>query len=70
MRGMTVTNGPYRGTIQCYTTSLIKHLFHDSYTVTFVGQPSFDSLGTSEDEWINKPNAKTNVESMIQPRVK
>jgi len=51
-------------------TSLIKHLFHDSYTVTFVGQPSFDSLGTSEDKWINKPNAKTNVESMIQPRVK
>ena len=48
IRGMIATKWPYRGTKQRSLTSPKPPIF-DSYTVTFVEQPSFDFQDTCED---------------------
>jgi len=34
---------------------------HDSYTVTFAEQPSFNFLDNCEDKWLIKPNALIDI---------
>jgi len=43
---------------------------YEAYTVTFVEQPSFHSLDTYEDEWINELVAQIGIPNMILPRAK
>jgi len=41
-----------------------------SYTITFVEQPSFDSLDTCEGEWRNKLNAQVYIQKHGPPSCK
>jgi len=66
---MTAANSSHRGTINCSTASQ-KPPICEAYTVTFVEQTSFHSIDTCEDKWLNKLNARINIQSMILACVK
>jgi len=59
----------YRGTKSASWRFLTPPIY-DSYTVAFVEQPSFHSLDTCEDKWLNNTNAQMNIQSTILPCVK
>jgi len=47
--------------------NLNKPAIHEAYTVTYVEQPSFQSLNISKDKWYHKLNAQINIQNMILP---
>ena len=40
---------------------------HEAYTVTFVEQPSCDSLDICENKWYHLIDAQINIQNMILP---